>query len=224
VAFSDRTHVLLAYVLQFTSDMPRGDKVLNAKGHNARFPNRYHPFEGVHDGNVYQYPPVDPTTKKRLFSVEGAALERRTATSIWADAVRVETARQVGKSQVAVNAIDVKKGIRSFSLFFRPSPADQQRYSHLTYLWKLGAATLPYDPMHLFFSNVSHMLWRLVCGMHGELGPSPGPYIMSKQAAAAVGQEMEVGPATVPLAPARSLCNISFHSASLRLCIGCYSF
>jgi len=216
VAGSDRTHVLRAYVLQFTSDMPGGDKLLNAKGHNARCPNRNRPFEGVHDGNVYRYPPVDPTTKKRLFSVQGAVLERRSATSIWADAVRVETARQDGKSQAAVNAIAVKSGIRGYSLFFCPSPADQQRYPHLSYLWKLGAATLPYDPMHLFFSNVTHMLWRLVSGKYGVLGPSPEPYIMSKQAAAAIGQEMEDGRATVPLAQARSLRNVAVHSASFK--------
>jgi len=216
VAGADRTHVLRAYVLQFTTDMPGGDKMLNAKGHNARRPNRCRPFEGVHDGKVYLYPPVDPFTKKRLFSIHSAALMRRTAASVWADAVRVEAARQEGKSQAAVNAIAVNSGIKGYSLFFCPSPADRQRYPHLSYLWKLGPATLPYDPMHLFFSNITPMLWRLVSGKYGVLGQSAEPYIMSKKTVETIGQEIADGRPTVPLAQARSLRDISVHSSSYK--------
>jgi len=125
VAGSDRTHVLRAYVLHFTTDKPGGDKMLNATGHNARRPNRFRPFEGVHDGKVYRYPPVDPSTKKRLVSIQGAVLERRTAASVWADAVRVEAARQKGQSRAVVNNLAVKRGIKGYSLFFCPSPADR---------------------------------------------------------------------------------------------------
>ena len=143
MAGSDRTHVLRAYVLHFTTDKPGGHKMLNAVGHNARRPYCFRPLEEVHDGKAYRYPPVYPSTKKRLVSVQGAVLERWTAASVWADAVRVEAARQKGQSRAAVKNLAVKSGIKGYSLFFCPSPADRQRYPHMSYFWKLGTATLP---------------------------------------------------------------------------------
>jgi len=41
VAGRDGTSTLHAYVLQFTTDMPGGDKLLNAKGHNGQCPGRF---------------------------------------------------------------------------------------------------------------------------------------------------------------------------------------
>jgi len=40
--------VLRAFVLQFTTDMPGGDKLLNAKGCGSIHPGRFRDFMGVH--------------------------------------------------------------------------------------------------------------------------------------------------------------------------------
>jgi len=216
VACSDWTQVLRAYVLQYTSDMPGGDKMLNAKGHNARRPNRCRPFKGVHDGKVYRYPPVNPFTKKRLFSIHGAVLMRRTAASAWDDAVPIEAARQELKSQEVVNAIAVHSGIKGYSLFFLSSPADRQRYPHLSYMWKLGPTTLPYDPMHILCFSITPTLWPLVSGKHEVLGQSTELYISSKKTVEAIGQEAADGRPTVPLAQVRSLRVVSVHSSSYK--------
>jgi len=214
VACSDRTQVLRAYVLQFTTDMPGGDRMLKAKGHNARRPDRCRHFKGGHDGKVYRYPPVNPFTKERLFSIHGAVLMRRTAASAWDDAVPIEAARQELKSQEGVNAIAVNSGIKGLSLFFFPSPADRQRYPHLSYMWKLGPTTLPYDPMHIFFFNITPTLWPLVSGKHEVLGQSTEPYITSKKTVEAISQEAADGRPTVALAQARSLRVVSVQSSS----------
>ena len=53
-----------AYVLQFTTDMPGGDKLLNAKGHNAFCPGRFRLFFDVRADRRYYYPPVNTYTKR----------------------------------------------------------------------------------------------------------------------------------------------------------------
>jgi len=51
--------------------------------------------------------------------------------------------------------------------------------------------------MHLFFSNVKPMLWRLVSDKYDDLGQSPDPYIMSKETEENIGEETANGRATV---------------------------
>jgi len=47
VAGRDGTSTLHVHVLQFTADMPGGDKLLNAKVHNGQCPGRFREFCGV---------------------------------------------------------------------------------------------------------------------------------------------------------------------------------
>ena len=217
VAGRETTSVLRAFVLQFTTDMPGGDKLLNAKGCGSIHPGRFRVFMGVRLKNRYCYPPVHPANKKRrLFSVQGPSSQERSATSLAAAAEEVEAARRAGNTKKAVNDLAVRSGIKGYSLFHAASPEGKQRYPNLGYLWTLGQATLPYDTMHLLFCNVVPLLWELFSGGHGVLGKSTEPYIMSKATVKTIGLEIAAGCATVPLAQARSLRDINVHSGSYK--------
>jgi len=217
VAGRDGTSVLQAFVIQFTSDMPGGDKLLNAKGCGSIHPGRFRDFVGVRLKKQYCYPPVHPANKKRrLFSVHGPVACERSAASLTSAAEEVEAARRTGSSKKAVNELAMKSGIKGYSLFHAASPEDKQRYPNLGYLWSLGQATLPYDTMHLVFCNVVPLLWQLFSGEHGILGSSPEPYILPKSTVAMIGCEIVAGRATVPLAQARSLRDIKVHWGSYK--------
>ena len=86
IAGRDGESQVHAYVLQFTTDMPKGDKLLSAKGHNAFCLGRFRMFFGVRADRRYYYPPVNPYTKKRRFSVHGSEKTHRTAKSVAEDA------------------------------------------------------------------------------------------------------------------------------------------
>jgi len=95
----DRTSVLQAFVIKFTSDMPGGDNVLNAKGCGSIHPGRFKDFVGFRIKRQYCYPPVQPAHKKRmLFSVQGPVACERAAASLTSAAEEVEAARRAGSS------------------------------------------------------------------------------------------------------------------------------
>jgi len=197
----DCARVLQAFVMQFTSDKPGGDKLLDAKGCGAIHPGRFREFTGVRLKTQYCDPPVDPSNKKeRLFSVQGTAANVRFAASLTTAAEDVEAARRAGSSKKAAKEVAMKSAIRGYSLFHAASPEDRQRYPHLGFLWTLGQATLPCDTMHLIFCNVVLFFWELLSGKHGVLGDSPERYIKPKSTVAAIGRETVAGRATVPLA------------------------
>lgn len=79
VAGEPGSRTLRAFVTQFTADMPAGDKLLNATGHNGHQPNRFRAFSGVYYKNHTYYPPTNPITKESLFAIRDCATPRRTA-------------------------------------------------------------------------------------------------------------------------------------------------
>jgi len=217
VAGRDTTSVLRAFVLQFPTDMPGGDKLLNAKGCGSIHPGRFRDFMGVRLKRRFCYPPVHPANnKRRLFSVQGPSAQERSAASLAAAAEEVEPSRRAGNTKKAVNDLAVRSGIKGYSLFHVASPEDKQRYPNLGYLWALGQATLPYETMHLLFCNVVPFLWDLFSGSHEVLGKSPEPYIMPKGTVTTIELEITACCATVPLAQARSLRDINVHSGSYK--------
>jgi len=105
-----------AFVIHFTTDMPGGDKLLNAIGGNSENSGRFRLFRGVWYKRRYYYPPYapdDPTPSKRPRSdVSGDSTPRRTVASISASVARVETARQEGRSKTAVSTLADKEGFK----------------------------------------------------------------------------------------------------------------
>jgi len=136
VANSATPQVLRAGVLNFTTDQPGGDKLMNAKGVNSYVYNRLRIFEGVYDAassHVY-YPPRAPTpgrANKKLFAVHNCTVPRRTAVSIAEDAATVENARAEGRTVAYQTSLEQKSGIKGYSLFFAPSPAMRSAYPYL---------------------------------------------------------------------------------------------
>jgi len=211
--------VVRAFVIQFTTDMPAGDKLINAIGGNGENPGRFRLFSGVWHKTRYYYPPYDPCdpppSKCRRFDAMGNSTPRRTAASIAVGVVKVEDARRDGKSKAAVRTIARQEGFKGYSLFFFPSPEDKRRYPALDYLSRIKLDLLPYDTMHLFFLKVVPSLWELFCGDNGKLGDDQS-WVMINAAREDIGREMRAGRPTVPLSQARSLRNINKHSSSFK--------
>lgn len=217
VAGAPTAQVLHAYVLQFTTDMPAGDKLLNMTGHNGARPNRDRDFTGVRHGSHYYFPPVDPRTKLRLFSIRGPPTAPRSATTLAAGAAAVHSTRASGRSRASIQALTMRLGVKSHSLWFAPTLDDQRRYPHLSYWWEVGPVGAPYDPMHLILQNVVPLLWRLFSGDYGALGgDAPEAYVMSPADAQAASAEIAAARRTVPLSQARSLRNIATRNGSYK--------
>jgi len=208
-----------AFVIQFTTDMPGGDKLLNAIGGNGEHPGRFRLFLGVWYKRRYYYAPYAPDdlppSKRPRFDVSGNSTPRRTVASISASVARVETARDEGRSKTAVSTLAQKEGFKGYSLFFFPSPDDKARYPALKYLWEIGPDLLPYDTMHLLLVNVVPRMWELFAGESDKLGEDQ-PWIIPKTVREAIGREVKAGRRTIPLSQARSLRDISKHSGSYK--------
>jgi len=219
VAGFPEPQVLHAFVIQFTTDMPAGDKLINAIGGNGEYPGRFRSFAGVRFKRRYYYPPYAPDdlppSKRRRFDIDGDTTPRRTAATIASSAAKVEGARRAGQTKTAVRAIAQQEGFKGYSLFFAPSPEDKARYPALKYLWELGPELLPYDTMHLFLSNVVARLWELFAGENEKLGDDQ-PCVIPKATREAIGREIKAGGPTVPLSQARSLRDIQKHSGSYK--------
>lgn len=105
--------VMFAFVVQFTTDMPAGDKLLNAVGTNGERPGKLRDFAGFRAHHRFWYPPYQPLydpsnpppSKRRRLDVQGDATPRRTAASMAGSVSRVENARRAGQSQSAVRAL-----------------------------------------------------------------------------------------------------------------------
>jgi len=211
--------VVRAYVLQFTTDMPAGEKVLNAIGGNGENPGRFRTFSGVRLKRRYYYSPYapddPPPSKRPRFDVSGNKIPRRTAASVAASAAKVEAAHREGKSKAAVCTLAQQEGFKGYSLFSSPSPEDKARYPALKCLWEIGPEVLPYDTMHLILCNVVPRLWELFAGENEKLGDDQ-PCIIPNAVREAIGREIKAGRPTVPLSQARSLRNIQKHSGSYK--------
>jgi len=120
-------------VVQFTTDIPAGDKLLDAIGGNGEYPGRFLIFSGLRNKSRYYYPPHapgdSPQSKRRRFLITGDTTPRRTAASVSASATKVETARREGHIKAAVRKRAQKEGFTGYSLFFALSAADKARYA-----------------------------------------------------------------------------------------------
>jgi len=219
VAGFSEPQVVQAFVLQFTTDMPAGDKLLNAIGGNGEHPGRFREFAGVWHKRRYYHPPHapddPPPSKHPRFDVRGESTPRRTAASVAASVATVEDARRAGGSKTAIRALAQKEGFKGYSLFVCPSPEDKARYPSLKYPWDIGPDLLPYDTMHLFSFNIVPSLWGLFSGENEKLDDDQ-PCIIPKAVRECIGREMKTGRKTIPLSQEKSLHGIHKHSSSYK--------
>jgi len=219
VAGEDEPSLVRAFVFQFTTDMPGGDKLLNGIGGNGENLGRFFLSSGVRQKRRYYCPlyapDAPPPSKRHRFEVLGSATPRRTAARINAGVSRVEEARAKGKSKAAVRSLAQQEGFKGYSLFFFPSPETKSRYPSLEYLWGIWYELVPFDTMHLFLCDFVPRLWELFAGKNDKLGDEQ-PWVLSTAVCEAVGREIKVGRKTVPLIQARCLRDISKHSGSYK--------
>lgn len=200
-------------MLHVSTDMPAGDKIANATGHNGYQPNRFRIFSGVYYKSHTYYPPVNPRTNQVLFAVDNCPAPRRTAASVAAQVNLVERARRNGRPQNHVKELSKRTGFKGCSLFLSPSLEQRAKYPALKYLWDVGCSLMPYDCMHLLLLNVAPLLSVIFSGQLG--GPAGFSNLALLPAVVAdIGAELRNARATVPCCQARSLRNlaISFRS------------
>ena len=218
--------VVHAFVIHFTTDMPAGDKLINAIGGNGENPGRFRLFYGVWHMTRYYFPPYapddQPPSKHRCFDVMGRSTPQRTASSIAVGVKKVEDVRAAGKSKSAVRMVARHEGFTGYSLFFCPSPDDRKRDLAIRCMWEIGPDLAPYGTMHLFLRNVLPVLWGLCCGDKDKLGGDQ-PWVIASAACEAIGREIKAGRPTVPLSQARALWNIKKNSSSFKAVDWMYS-
>jgi len=123
IAGMEGEHTIRAFILQVTGDMPAIDKIINAKGHNERTPDRCRQFQGAQfDNNKYYFPPRHPITKATLFT-NGGNQARRTPTSLATDVRAVEEARAGPGLRSTVEEKEKDCGFKGYSLLCSQSPA-----------------------------------------------------------------------------------------------------
>jgi len=219
VAGYEEPQVVCAFFIQFTTEMPAGDKLVNAIEGNGDNPGRFRIFSGVRQKRRYYYPPRDPDdppfSKRRRFDVTGNTTPRRTGASIAASVKKVEDARRAEQRKAAVSALAQKEGFKGYSLFCCPSPEDKTRYPAMMYLSGIGPSLVPCDTMHLFLCNVVPRLWELFAGENDKLWDEQ-PWFIPKAYREAIGREIKAGRKTVPLIQARSLRDITKYSGSYK--------
>lgn len=201
--------VLRAYTLHISTDMPAGDKIMNATGHDGHQPNRFRAFSGVYFKSHTYYPPIHPSTSQALFSVDNCSVPRRTAASIGQQVEEVEAARRAGKPRTHLAELSKLSGFKGYSLLGSPSPANRIKYSGFAYLWILGPADVPYHCMHLLLLDVVPLLWLVFSGQLGGHGDEPSNLAMSASVVADIGRELRDARPTVPRSQARSLRNLA---------------
>jgi len=209
-------YTIRAFLRQITGDMPAIDKIINAKGHNGRTPDRCRKFQGAQfDNNKYYFPPRHPITKATLFNIRGNQA-RRTPTSLATDVRAVEEARAGPSLQSTVEEMEKDCGFKGYSLLCSPSPAHKSLYPHLKYLEKLGSNVAPYDVMHLLFCNVVPFLWDLFSGAWRVSGTGQDDFLMSAADSDAAGRELRAARPMVPRLQARSLRDVKTHHKSYK--------
>jgi len=110
------------FVVQFTTDIPGGDKLLNAIGCNGECARRFRTFAGVKIKRRYCYAPYapddPPPSKRPRFDVQKDPTPHRTADSTTSGAATVESARAAGKSNAAVRSLAQKEGFKGYPRLF----------------------------------------------------------------------------------------------------------
>lgn len=213
-AGSTQFRKLRAFQHQWTTDMPGGDKLGNATGHNGFKPNRFRDFHGVlHKTHMY-FPPRDAGTGEALFGDNREA--RGTAASVGARALEAADSEASGMSMANQTKLAKMSGNKGYSLIFSPRLAQRASYPHLGYFWRMGPAAVPYDIMHMLLLNVCPLLWQLFAG-HTCLGEEEDEdYVLPKGFRTLIGRELAAARQTVPVSQARSLRSIDMKFKSYK--------
>lgn len=216
VAECPTSQVVHAYALQFTTDMPAGDKLLNATDITVPNPTVFAILQAV---IIAAATTILPKTSSQGHGyVLSMAVAHPGGPPQASRQVLLRWKRLDKQAKVKLRFSNWPAGLESRGIlnFFAPSLADRQRYPNLSYLWSLGPSALPYDPMHLILSNVVPLLWKLFSGEIGNLGDTPEPYRLFNLICVNIGKEISAGISTVPLSQARSLRNIQLHFGSYK--------
>jgi len=209
--------IVRTFVIQFTTDRPAGDELINAIVENSESPGRFRIFFSVRHKLRKYYPPYEPDdpppSKRRRFDVMGSTTPRRSSASKAARVCNAEDARMAEKSKAAINSLAQEEGFKGYSIFFCPSPEDKARRPALKCLWGLGPSLVPYDTMHLFLCDVVLRLWKLLAGENAKLGDEQ-PWVIPQTVRDTIGREIKAGRKTVPLRQPCSLRNNAKYSGS----------
>ena len=166
--------VVHAYMVQFKTDMPAGNKLLNAICGSSENSVRFRIDSKLRLKRRYYYPPYapedQPSSKRLRFDVRGSTTPRLTADSVAASARELEAARSDRKRKTAVHTRAQKEGVQGYSVFINPSPQDKERYPKLKCLWKIGLDLQPYDTKHLRLCNFMPRLSELFYGGNDNFG------------------------------------------------------
>ena len=216
IAGMEGEHTIRAFLLQVTGDMPAIDKIINAKGHNRRKPDRCRKLQGAQlDNNKYFFSPRHPISKATLLNIRGDQA-RRTPTSLATDVRAVEEARAGPGLRSAVEEMEKECGFKGYSLLCSQSPETKALYPHLRYLERLGSNVAPYDVMHLLFCNVVPFVWDLFSGTWRVPGAGQDDFVMSAADSDTAGRELRAARPTVPRLQARSLRDVKTHRKSYK--------
>jgi len=192
IAGMEGEHTIRAAFLQVTGDMPAVDKIINAKGHNGRSPDRNRKFQGIQFvNNKYYFPPRHPTSQATLFNIRGNQA-RRTPTSLATDVRTVEQARAGPGLRSAMEELEKNCGLKGYSTLCSQSRAHKACSPHLKYLEKLGSNIAPHDVMHLLFCNVVPFLLELFSGVWRVPRAAQDDFVMSAPDSDAAGKELRV--------------------------------
>jgi len=120
---SDAVNVLRAFLLQFTTDVPAGDMLINTNGSNGISPSRFHSLFGCWSAQNrhYYFPYLHPVTGEVLFTLLNAAAELRTIETITAAVEEIEESRRQKRTKAHVEELCRKAGSKGYSLLLCPS-------------------------------------------------------------------------------------------------------
>jgi len=192
-------------VLNFTSDQPGGDKITKFKGTSSYVYSRFREFVGIYFAASCHilFPPNDTTpgrANQKLFSVHNHTVPRRTATIIAARTAAAENALADGRSVAYQTRLELKTGIKGYSLFFAPSPAMRETYPYIKDTWDMGPTAAIYDMMHLVLVNAVPHLWMLFAGVKLTNKEKDEAYILRKSTFSMLGRELKCARLKVPRA------------------------
>lgn len=138
-------HTLRAFVMQITTDMRAGDKLLTATGHNCYRRNLFRFFRGVCSKTWYNFPRTDPRTGEVISGVHAWLTSRLSSRTMAANVLLFASSRISGRHQ-SHNARQSKQcGLKRNSLLCCPNPSDSQVSApeeHLKYRAKHCAVRL----------------------------------------------------------------------------------
>ena len=112
IAGFPETQIVHAFVVQFTTDMPGGDKLLRPVGSNGEYSGNFRNFAGDSLKSRYCYAPFapddQPPSKRPRFYVKGDTPPRWTSEIITECVTQVERARASVQNKATVRTLSIK--------------------------------------------------------------------------------------------------------------------